>query len=399
MRSANSKKAVAFVFVLVTGGNAPPSQLTAVFTQVQGNVTVAEASIPVQREVSTVRPAQVLQVVRSGDRLNLPSGARAIILCSSDRWLELTGGHELLLTEELCGKGKLLTRGIYLRLAPAAGRMRSLAGALVLERETREGDGEYFGIPLLLSPRNTKIRDSRPTILWTQVSDASSYEIELMGPNNFGPLILDANQVVCNETWGDFKVCSLPYPTKAIELPPDTVSFLAIRVRRGLAAPLREEAQPNRIQRLPSDKAETLQKELQRLGTSPLNELARQLLEADLYTREGLLADAITVYRKALSVQDIPEARITLGDTLLEVGLLHLAFKTYREALDRKPGTAVQAAAEFGLGKIEYSRGNSGQAACHFGRARKLYALLGLNEEAAMAARGEDITRRRNAGV
>ncbi len=388
MRGANPWKAVAFMIALAAGGSSQRSELTAVFTQVQGNVMVAEATSPIrgQSEVPP-RHAQFLQVVKSGDRLTLSSGSGAVLLCSSDLRVELTGGNELRLTDELCRKGKRLTPGTYLRLAPAAGRMRSLAGALDLEGESRGGDEEDFAVPIVLSPRNTKIRDARPTLLWTQVSEATEYEIELNGPKTFR-LSLDASEVVCTETWGDSKVCSLPYPTQAPDLPPGTLSFLSVRTRRGLASPLREEAKPSRIERLSPDKAEDIRIKLEQLEDLPLDEAARQLLEADLYARQGLYAEAIPAYRKVLVVRDIPEVRVTLGDVLLEVGLLRMAARTYQEALDGNPGTAVQAAAEFGLGRVEYTRMSFEHAECHFRKARELYASLGLKEEAAAAKRG-----------
>jgi tetratricopeptide (TPR) repeat protein len=131
------------------------------------------------------------------------------------------------------------------------------------------------------------------------------------------------------------------------------------------------------------------------LGDLSLNGEARLLLEADLYAREGLLAEAITAYQKFLLVQDIPEVRVTLGDILLEVGLSRLAANTYREVLDRNSEIAAQAAAEFGLGRVEYNRINLNQAACHFSKARELYTSLSLKKEAATAAQGEEMTKRR----
>ena len=385
MRSA--RKAVVLALALATEANLQGSELTAVFTQVQGNVMVAEATSPIrgQSEVPP-RHAQFLQVVKSGDRLNLPSGSGAVLLCSSDLLVELTGGNQLRLTDFLCRKGKPLAPGTYLRLAPAAGRMRSLAGALVLEGESRGGD-EDFAVPIVLSPRNTKLRDARPTILWTQVSEATEYEIELNGPRTFR-LSLDASQVVCTETWGDSKACSLPYPTQAPDLPPGTLTFLSVRARLGLASPLREEGKPSRIERLSPGKVEDIRIKWERLEALPLDEAARQLLQADLYAREDLLADAIPAYRRVLAVRDIPEVRVTLGDALLKIGLLRMAARTYQEALDRNPGTAVQAAAELGLGRVEYTRMSFGHAACHFKKARELYAALGLKREAAAAKRG-----------
>jgi len=371
--------------MLLLSGAAASEELTAVLTQVQGNVTIAEATVT--RGTSEPRRAQFLQIVRSGDAVNLPAGAGAGFVCSTDRWVEINGNKNQRLTEDLCRSGKPLPLGTYRKLSPGAGRLRSIKNALVLEGDTRNGDDEDFGVPILLSPRNTAILEARPTILWTPVSEATDYEIDLTGPKPF-KIRLDASGVDCTATWGDATVCKLPYPDKEPDLPPGTISFLTIHARRGIAAPLREEAQPGRLNRLPADKAEEIRLQLERLGNLPLDEQSRQLLAADIYAQEGLFADAVTSYRRALATRDTPEVRVTLGDILLKIGLLRPAARLYQGVLDGNPGTAVTAAAEFGIGSVEYVRRSFEHAECHFRKARDLYAALGLKEEAVAAERG-----------
>src|SRR5215203_509200 len=386
---------LALLAVALAFGVADPAQsaeLTAVLTQLQGNVTIAEAGPP--RRGGAIfpvpRPARFLQVVGRGDRVNVRSGAGAGFVGSMDRWVELSGVKDQPLSESLCLAGKPLPPGTYRRLAPAAGKMISLKGVLVFEGETRGDEDEDFAIPLVLSPRRTAVLDPRPKILWTQVADATEYAIELSGPGRF-LIRLDAGQVACGERWGDAVVCSMPYPDSAPDLPPGTLSFLSVGARRGLAAPLRAEARPNRIQRLSLDKAEEVRTRLESLRNLPLDDATRGLLEADLYAHEGLFADAILAYRKALSHGDAPEIRVTLGDAYLKIGLLRLAARTYQEVLDGTSGLAIQASAELGLGRIEHIRRSSERAACHFRKARDLYLSVGLKEEAAAADRAARI--------
>jgi hypothetical protein len=288
---------------------------------------------------------------------------------------------------DLCSSGKPLPPGTYYRLSPGAGRLRSIKNALVLEGETRGGDDEDFAVPILVSPRNTAILDPRPALMWTQVPEATEYEIELNGPNHFR-ISVDPSQIACKEKWEDSVICTQQYPTQAPVMPPGTISFLSIRARLSLAGPLREEAQPSRIKRLQPEKGEEIRVQLERLRNLPLGEQGYQLLAADLYAQEGLYADAVSLYRKALATSNIPEAHVTLGDAFLEIGLLRPAAKTYQEVLDGNPGTAVKAAAEFGLGRVEYVRRSFEHAACHFRKARALYVSLGLKEEAAAAEKG-----------
>jgi hypothetical protein len=374
---------------LALGVAAPvlPEDLTAVLTQFQGNVTVTEAAPRRGRAAFPVpRPVRFLQIVGSGDALHVPTGAGAGFVCSTDRWVDLPGGKDQPLTQALCRAGKPLPPGTYRRLAPAAGRMVSLKRALVLEGETRGNEDEDFGVPILLSPRRTAVLGPRPSILWTQVPDATEYELEMMGTARFR-LGLDAAKVACGGYEGEVAVCSSPYPAQAPDLPAGAISFLRIGARRGLATPLRTEAEPSRIQRLSTQKAEEVRAGLESSRNLPLDEAARQLLEADLYAREGLFADAIVAYGKASNLRDAPEIRVTLGDAYLQVGLFRLAARTYQDVLDKAPSLAIQAAAEMGLGKIEYARRHLERAACHFRKARDLYRSLGLKEDAEVADR------------
>ncbi|HEX4963447.1 MAG TPA: tetratricopeptide repeat protein [Thermoanaerobaculia bacterium] len=384
---ARSRAALAILVTVAAAtvaASARSEEVTAVVTQLRGEVTVAAAP-PRGSRGPLPDPLRVrfLQIVRVGDEVHLPDGAGAGFVCSTDRWVEVSGGRNQKLTADLCRSGKLLPPGTYRKLAPGAGRLRSLESVYVLEGETRGGE-EDFAVPIVVSPRHTAILDSRPTLLWTPVSGATDYEIELTGPKPFS-LPLDASVVKCTETWGDLTVCKLDYPAAGPDLPAGTTSFLRVRARRGIAAPPREEAKPSRIERLPADKAEKIRIQLQRVEDLPVNEQTRDLLAADVYAQADLLADAISAYRKALAIGDVPEARVTLGNALLKIGLLRPAAKTYQETLGRNPGTAVKAAAEFGLGRVEYDRNSFEHAEGHFKKARELYLSLGLKEEAKKA--------------
>lgn len=381
---------VSMVLALASGLVSPaqPKELTAVLTQLQGTVTISETS-PVRSRDLPPRRAQILQIVGAGDEIHVPAGAGAGFVCSTDRWVELPESQGQRLTEKLCRKGKPLPPGTYRRLAPAAGRMDSLKGAVnVLQGETRVPWDEGYGVPHLLSPRNTSVLEGRPLILWTPVEGAIEYQIKLTGPVPFD-LRLDAEQVNCKERWGEITVCSLPWPEKEKDLPSGTISFLGIGARLSLAGPLRVEDEFHfpRVQRLATEKTEAIRSQLESLNALPLDGTARQLLEADLYAREGLLADAIPAYRKALTLRDAPEVRVTLGDAYLRTRLLRLAARTYKEVLDANPSPAVEAAAELGLGRVEYDRDSFELAACHFKKAGEVYLSLGLEEEAELAER------------
>jgi hypothetical protein len=376
---------------ILLAGAVRGTDLTAVLSQVEGNVTVKEEA-PRRRSSNPgppIRQARFLQVVRAGDEIRVPAEAGAGLVCSNDRWIALPQGMESRLTQDLCLQGKPLPPGTYKKLAPVGGRFQSVEGALVLERNTRAPEDELFGAPTLLSPRNTSLLDARPEIVWTSVKGAIEYEIALEGSKSFR-VRLDASETRCDRSgddWGEIRVCSLPWPDSIPDLPSEEIVFLSVGARHGLASPLRKDSESSRIQRLTEERAEEVRSSLEKLRDLPLECEARQLLEADVYARAGVFSEAISGYRKALVHWDAPESRITLGDVYLAVGLLRSAAHCYRAALESNPDSAVQAAAEFGLGKVEYARQYHEQAIPHFQRARNLYVLAGLEAEAKVAGR------------
>lgn len=377
---------IAILFSMAAPVFAQPEERTAVFVEIQGNVTVAEATPPSRGgpRLAAVHRAQHLQAAKAGDKVHLPRGAAVGLVCSNDRWIEITGPREQRLTERLCLVGKALPPGTYRRLAPAAGRMRSLGLAQILAGETRGLEDEDFAVPVLVSPRHTAVLDGRPTFRWTPISGAVEYEIEITGRVQFR-FRLKAKQASCGERWGDTVVCSLPYPGQEQELPPGEVSFLSVGARRDLAGTWRKESKPSRVQRLPAMRAAEVQAELGRLRGLPLDHAAREILAADLYARKGLLADAIAAYQRTMALRDAAALQVTLADAYLRTGLLRMAARGYQNARDGSSDRAVQAGAELGLGEVERARRNGEAALAHFRRARDLYAELALDEERAVA--------------
>jgi hypothetical protein len=222
---------------------------------------------------------------------------------------------------------------------------------MVLEREIRGPEDEDVTIPMLLEPRNTAVLDGRPDLRWTRVKGATEYLVEMIGEVSFRARF-DAGDVSCAQApgWGDREVCWISYPQSAPELPPGTLSYLSIAARRGIASPWYRESAHRRVQRLPAAQVAELRARLDVLAAP--GEITRQLLEANVYAEEGLLKDALAVYR-GLALQDIPEVFVTLGDIYLETGLLAPAAWSYQSA-QRVAGRplVVDAAAELGKGSL-----------------------------------------------
>lgn len=385
MRSAS-----VFLAAILLAGAVRGADLTAVLSRVQGNVTVQEEA-PRRRSPDSrapVRQARFLQIVRGGDGIHVPADAGAGLVCSNDRWIALPQGAESRLTADLCLRGKPLPPGTYKKLAPVGGRFRSIEGALVLERNTRAPEDELFGAPVLLSPRNTSLLEARPEIVWTPVKEAVEYEIAWVGSESFR-LRLNASETPCDRSgddWGEAKVCSLPWPDSVPDLPSGEIVFLSVAARYGLASPLRKEEEPIRIQRLTEERREEVRASLEPLKDLPLEAEMRQLLEAEVYAREGVFSEAIPAYRRALELREASEIRITLGDACFAVGLFRCAAKSYQRVTALGNEDATRAAAEFGLGRVEIVYFNFERARSHFNKSRDLYALLGMTNESAVAS-------------
>jgi tetratricopeptide (TPR) repeat protein len=145
------------------------------------------------------------------------------------------------------------------------------------------------------------------------------------------------------------------------------------------------------IHLLPVDDQRSVREGLRQIAMLPIDNTSRLLLTAGADAQHGLSADAIATYDEALQAHEVPEARVTLGDLYLSLGLVGFADREYRQVLTGAPEAAAQAAAELGLGQTAFLRKHFGDARAHFERARALYASIGLaaEAEAARAAAAE----------
>jgi hypothetical protein len=180
----------------------------------------------------------------------------------------------------------------------------------------------------------------------------------------------------------DLDVCSWDAAGRWPLMPPGAPLLVRIGFRTAPGAPLRQAREPVQLSLLSVEPGVALRAELRRIGELPLDAADRLLLAAGLAAQSGLTADAIEDYERALELAELPAARASLGDLYLSIGLTNLAERQYRKVV---PGAAVAdpaaAAAELGLGCVDYLGTRFGEAAAHFERARRLYARLGLAEE------------------
>lgn len=367
------------LFLLALPGAAQETrELTALLARVEGRVTLSPAS---RAELGSVRLAAQRQVLRGGALVHLPAGARATLVCSTDALVSLEGPLDWVLDAASCGRGRPLPQSSYRNMTTHAGRILPRSGALLLELEPRIVEAGLE--PVLLSPRNTAILDARPPLVWTRATGALDYEIKLRGAVEMS-IPVAAGDLQCGPgsgRWRDFDVCSWEPSGRWPALEPGKPVALSLGSRRTAAAPFRHGRESWQIQLLPVEGQRRVQEDLRQLAELPLDEASRLLLTAGVYARAGLYADAMAAYEEALQAQEMPEARVTLGDLYLTAGLTAPAEREYRQVL-AGASSAARAAAEFGLGQAACFRRRFDDARAHFERACKLYTALGLPAEA-----------------
>jgi hypothetical protein len=355
------------------------AELTAVLTQVDGVVQLAGSG------VNGIPLATLWQVVRAGITIRVPVGGTVGIVCSNRRFVRLQGPVSWFLTEQTCVAGRELTPGEYALVAPQSGRFKVVHGLLTLEREIRAGEVDDPLAPVLLSPRNTLLRSPRPAVSWVRVPSAIEYRVEWSGRGVGYDTRLNVADVACATDRAGIDVCVLTWPSDRPDLAPQETAFLRLAARGGAAEPWHW-TDPVEVRTQKISGAIALEGRLRDLEVLGLAEPALQVARAGLLAEEGLYSDAAEAYRSALATATSPELLVTLADVYLVTGLYQLAEPHYREALSES-GPSVRAAAAFGLGRLEYTRGRYREAVVDFRQACKVYGSLGLSEERAAACK------------
>ena len=365
------------------GATQNPTDLTAVVTQMDGQVTLSS-------ETRSVRRAAQRQVIRRGEVVHVPAEAQVSLICSTETLVTLTGPRDWVLDAVACGRGIPVPASSYQNLASFAGRILPRNGSLLLELEPRHVD--LGRGPVLLSPRHTATLEAHPLLVWTRVPDALEYEIKIRGPVDTS-IRLAARDLHCGAgsgPWRGLDICSWAPAGKWPALEPEKTIALSLSSRRTLTASFPQVRDQSKVHLLAVDGQRSVQERLRQIAMLSMDNASRLLLTAGAYAQAGLYADSIATYDEALQAQDVPEARVTLGDLYLRLGLTALADREYHQVLAGAPDSAAGAAAEAGLGQASYIQKRFDEARAHFERAHELYAALGLPAEAEDAKAAAD---------
>ena len=249
---------------------------------------------------SDFQPAFVGSILRSDDSLLVGSEAIVEVLCSNlSTWIPQPG------------RTSIVSEG-----CPSNGvnRFNSSNDGTPSERAVNNPN-----VPYIISPRDTKIRELRPTFKWNSVEGAERYTVRIIGTTS------DVNWTT--ETSATEIVYSGESP-----LQPGSYYWLIVRSDNGF---LSNSEGVFGFRLLDEEQEEALSEDIDELSNKQLEEEANALVLAHTYYSEGLEKDAIEVLEATIEEGKALVATYQLlGDIYKDVGLNRLAKERYLTGLE-----------------------------------------------------------------
>jgi hypothetical protein len=234
--------------------------------------------------------AGVGTIVNSGDLIKSGQDSTSIVLCSDLTLWEVPRSKPVSVSSG-CKKSKdmvlLLTDDRFI-------------GA------TRLGPEDLIGIPYLISPRATRIVDSKPIIQWNPVSNIEEYTIQLIGGNI---------------TWTE--TSDKPYIEYSgrRSLQPDVWYSVIVTTDDGRSSK-DEEIAGIGFSPINEAQVETLQDAIYRINSMDIREESKPLAIAHLYIRFNLISDAIDLLNQMIDNGYSSSAiQLTLAEQYSSIGL------------------------------------------------------------------------------
>jgi hypothetical protein len=339
------------------------SQSTSTATAL-GQLAVVEGEVRLRSEGSSENcHVSVGSRFKRGDLLEVAASARAVVVCA-----DLTK-HEL----------KAGVHGLPCKPPSTGARVLFLDGAWIKINDPR-GKSSASNIPIIISPRKTKLLNPRPILRWAPIAGRTKYIINVRGWN------LDWSENVGPKT-------EIPYPQdEDKQLTPGVIYKLTIKAGNHSSD---DEGVSNLFFTLLTPReAQVIHDQRQKIISLGLPELTTQLMVAQLYAESELNSEAIEQLC-SLPVKVMESAVLQLlGDIYFNCGLTLMAEEQYLLALevaDKKQDLFNKAQAQSSLGQLYEMLGNRGKAITYWQQAKELYRRLADKE---MIEKVEDALRR-----
>lgn len=309
-------------------------------SDMRGDVKIKRAS---QRNY---RQAYRGDTLNSSDSLRLGRGAYVEVLCdNSNTWYPKSPG----------------THKVSIGCPSIGGSVRRSSNRLPT-RPIQDPN-----IPYVISPRNTRILTTKPTLRWNPVEGANSYEVRIQGIGFMWQTEVEGTGVA----YGCEKL-----------LQPGAGYELVVNADNG-ASSLEESS--IRFYLLEEKEAGSIRSEVEQLQKRPLSEEGKALALVYLYRRNGLQAEAIEVLADLVAAgNETTAVHLLLADLYQDSDLVFLAQRQYLQALDlakQEENWEAQAISQVELGAMEEVIDELQLATEFYEEALASYRILGDEEQ------------------
>lgn len=302
-------------------------------------------------------PAKPNMRIRSGDLLKVQKQARATLVCDGVKG-NLSLNNPPLLQPVPC---QTKSEDIF-RIGPG----RVAEGATM-------NDTADLSIPIVFSPRKTRLLDAHPTLRWRVVRDATRYRVTVRGPEG--------------RVWSTTvaakpgaEVQEIVYPSSR-DTPPLQAGVTYKLIVETNDRSSDEEDEPGLgFTLLTADKALKIRAAEAEINRLNLAEITRRFLVASMYANADLNYEAIMLLEASPDTLSDPESVRLLAELYLYIGLTRKAEATYLKVfepkLKEKDTELGQAIASHMLGQIYERLGSRTAAIQSFLEAKRLYRML-----------------------
>ena len=267
-----------------------------VLVEVQGAVNVKRTGR------SEFVPGMFGMVLRRGDLLRRDGGAQAKVACADLTLADASDG----------------TEGVPCKADTAVISDPATGSRVTAARSNTPAD-----IPIVISPRRTRLLNPRPILRWTPVQGVSSYTVSVQADTTLWTTTVDG-------------ATEVQYPDSAPALAPGT-SYKVIVAGGGRSS--EDKLVPDLGFTIASaDETNEINTAKARIKSLGLSDGATQFLTAILYatrkqeTRDNYNAEAIEQLESLATTLKEPAVQRMLGNLYLKIGLLTLAEERYTQA-------------------------------------------------------------------
>lgn len=348
------------IFVLIGPAETDPTEPLAVLTQVDPKVEVRRMRTDDYQLGKFSLPLYYDEVVVAYEN------AEAQFMCSNGLLFNVPSQNNVTVKCEDTADPRLIARlnsQIASQIVPTQ--------TLSLEEDWSPTRTDQAQPPLLLSPRNTMITDTRPTFHWQEVEGASGYQIALDFPND-GDWQAESSQ------------SSLPYPADKPPLPAGSTIFVKLTTYEN--PNLVDETFLDVMDEASLAELAAAESQIRQLA---VNNAAKSYFLAQLYRQREMYGAAITQLEQIAATEDAISADLwqQLGDLYLEIDLHAEAETNYQSALTIAQADGDPKAEANAYVGLALTANESTKAAEHLEQAEALYRQIGLDTRADQVAK------------